>query len=117
MRRHSMVAALVAAAVFGVVSECAAQQGQARLSGFFIGAGLEPARVTETPDGGTSTTESGPGLAVVLGYAFNPMWAVYGGFSGAQLQPGGQDAVLHLDLGMRVHFRAPSKMLVPFAQM
>ncbi len=91
-------------------------QDKSRSAGFFVGGGLEGnGVVTEGADNG----ESGAGAGLVVGYGFNPRWALYGQLSGASINSidfDGTYGLGHFDVGARVHFRAPAKTVVPFVQ-
>jgi len=85
---------------------------------FFVGADLEVTSLVTTPIGSASTTESGPGLGLVLGYGFTPIWAVYGNLSGASLSDieGNGFGLRHFDVGLRAHFLSGPHVVVPFVQ-
>jgi len=85
---------------------------------FFVGADLEVAALVTTPTGSLSTTESGPGLGLVLGYGFTPIWAVYANLSGADMSDvdGNSFGLGHFDVGLRAHFLSGPHIVVPFVQ-
>jgi hypothetical protein len=85
-------------------------------SGFFLGAGLEGNGLATNEAG--STTESGSGAGLILGYGFSQRWSMYGNLSGAVMNDpdGGTYSLAHLDIGARVHFRTGPNVVVPFIQ-
>jgi hypothetical protein len=87
-------------------------------SGFFIGGGIESANITTNSGQGITTTETGSGLGLVLGYGFSKRWSLYGELSGATIDGsgGGQYTLAHLDVGARLHFRTGPNRIVPFLQ-
>ena len=89
-------------------------QGRSRAHGFFVGGSYEANGLAfEDEDG----TDSGSGAGLTLGYGFNHTFALYGQFSGASVDDdGGSYGLGHFDLGLRVHFLAPAKIVVPFVQ-
>lgn len=61
--------------------------------------------------------DTGGGVALTLGYGFNNRLTLYLGLSGAGLKPdagGDEYALVHADLGLLVHFRAPDQAWVPY---
>lgn len=111
MSRMNAFAALLLVAATSVA---AAQKSQS--TGFFLGAGLEGNGITTNESG--STTESGSGLGITLGYGFTPTWSLYGQLSGASINAdgGGTYTLAHFDIGARVHFRSGPNTVVPFLQ-
>jgi hypothetical protein len=90
----------------------ASTQGKSRSMGFFVGVNYEGnGAVVEDIDG----ADSGAGFGVTLGYGFTPQLALYGQLSGASMESGSY-ALGHFDIGLRAHFRAPAKTVVPFVQ-
>lgn len=88
-------------------------------SKFFIGGGIEGTSISTDVAGttATTTTESGTGAGLVIGYGFSPMWAIYGQASGANISAvGGSYGLGHFDVGARVHFRTGPNVVVPFVQ-
>jgi hypothetical protein len=88
-------------------------------SGFFLGAGLEGAGLAPNNNGINSSTDSGSGAGLVIGYGFNPRWSLYGALSGANMNASdfsGSYGLGHFDLGTRVHFRTGPNKVVPFVQ-
>jgi len=88
--------------------------GKSRSMGFFIGVAYESnGAVADGYD-----TEGGSGLGFTVGYGFTPHVALYGQFSGASIEApvANGKALGHFDLGIRLHFRAPEKTVVPFVQ-
>ena len=85
---------------------------------FFLGGDLEGTGIVTTQPNSGSTTESGPGLGLVLGYGFTPIWAVYGKLSGANMLDvnGNSFGLGHFDVGVRAHFRTGPHVVVPFVQ-
>jgi len=103
-----------------VVSGLVPQSGleRSRSAGFYLGLGLEGDGMVANESG--STTESGGGVGLVLGYGFSKRFSLYGELSGATMQTAdasGNYALAHVDLGTRVHFRAGPNALVPFLQL
>jgi hypothetical protein len=91
-------------------------QDKSRSQGFFVGAGLEGTAVSIEDE---DSTDSGGGFGVTVGYGFTPRLAIYGHFSGANVDSNdlvGEYGVGHFDIGARVHFRAPANTVVPFFQ-
>jgi hypothetical protein len=111
LRAHSL--ALIAL----LVTPSLAIAQKSTSSGFFVGLGLEGNGVTTNQSGG-STTESGSGGGLVLGYGFNDRWSLYGDVSSAIINAsgGGTYDIAHLDVGARVHFRTGPNTVVPFLQ-
>ncbi len=91
-----------------------APEGKSRARGFFLGGSLEGAAlVVEDSD----EADTGAGFGLTLGYGFNSTLALYGQLSGASIDvPGGSYYLGHFDLGLRLHFLAPAKRVVPFVQ-
>jgi hypothetical protein len=90
----------------------ASPQGKSRSMGFFVGVNYEGnGAVVEDIDG----ADSGAGFGVTLGYGFTPQLALYGQLSGASMESGSY-ALGHFDIGLRAHFRAPAKTVVPFVE-
>jgi hypothetical protein len=90
---------------------------RSRSSGFYLGLGLEGNGLLPNESG--STSESGGGAGVVLGYGFGKRFSLYGEMSGATMNyadGGGSYVLAHADLGTRLHFRAGPHALVPFLQ-
>jgi len=113
---------LAVATLIGLAASAAtasAQQGvlKSRSSGFFLGVGLEGNGLS-TDNSGTTTTESGAGGALLLGYGFSPRWSLYTEVSGANMNAdgGGTYTLAHFDVGARVHFRTGPNTVVPFIQ-
>jgi hypothetical protein len=111
--------AYVPATYTPVVSGLVAQSGleRSRSAGFYAGLGLEGDGIAANESG--STTESGAGVGLVLGYSFSKRFSLYGELSAARMEMadgGGTYALGHVDLGTRVHFRAGPNILVPFLQ-
>ena len=88
--------------------------GRSRARGFFIGGAFEGTGVAfENNDG----VDSGAGVGLTLGYGFTQNFALYGQLSGASVDDApGSYGLGHFDLGLRVHFLAPAKTVVPFVQ-
>jgi hypothetical protein len=86
---------------------------KSRSEGFFVGVAYEGNGFAfEDAD----ATDSGPGVGVTVGYGFHPNFSAYAQFSAASVD-GGLDekyGVAHIDIGTRVHFRAPAKTVVPY---
>jgi len=94
----------------------AQKQNKSRSMGFFVGGGFEGNGVAVE---GSDVTESGSGFGLTLGYGFTPRVAIYGQISGARVESAdvfGDYGLGHFDVGARVHFRAPTKTVVPFIQ-
>ena len=90
---------------------------RSRSTGFYFGLGLEGDGILANESG--STSESGGGLGLVLGYGFSRRFSLYGELSGATMESAdgsGTYALAHADLGTRVHFRAGAGTVVPFLQ-
>jgi hypothetical protein len=100
----------------GVISQTSIMQ-KSRSGGFFIGTGFEGNGIV-TNLGSGSTTESGAGGALVLGYGFTPRWSLYGELSAANINGsgGGTYSLAHVDVGARVHFLTRTHTVVPFVQ-
>jgi len=113
--RLALCAALTALFV-SATPTLANAQNKSRASGFFLGGTYEgTAAVVEDSD----VTESGAGAGLIVGYGFTQRLAVFGQFSGASIESSDGLAnygLGHFDAGMRVHFLAPAKRVVPFAQ-
>jgi hypothetical protein len=87
---------------------------KSRTRGFFVGGSYEGNGVV-FEDG--DETDSGAGFGVTLGYGFTPKLALYGQLSGASVDDSiGSYGLGYFDLGLRAHFRAPAKTVVPFVQ-
>ena len=73
--------------------------------------------MTQQPSGGSST-ESGAGLGLLVGYGFTPTWALYANLSGDNMTAidGSTFGLGHFDVGMRAHFLTGSHVVVPFVQ-
>jgi hypothetical protein len=98
-----------------VVQQPAMQRS--RSTGFYFGLGLEGDGILANESG--STSESGGGLGLVLGYGFTRRFSLYSELSGATMQSAdgsGSYSLAHADLGTRVHFRAGAGTVVPFLQ-
>lgn len=111
-RRQANVSAPVGAAASSQVIP----QGKSRSRGFFVGVGLEGNGVVVE---GSDEAESGSGFGVTVGYGFNRQVAIYGQISGANIDSSdgfGSYGLGHFDIGVRGHFRAPEKTVVPFIQ-
>jgi hypothetical protein len=95
-----------------------ARSVKSRSAKFFFGGHLERTAMVTTQPGFATTTESGPGLGLVLGYGFTPTWALYGTLSGAATTDldGGDFGLAHIDGGVRAHFLTGSHVVVPFVQ-
>lgn len=119
MKRPYRLAVATLIGLAASAGSLSAQQGiqKSRSSGFFLGVGLEGNGLSTT-NAGTTTTESGTGGALLLGYGFSPRWSLYSEFSGAEMNAtgGGSYALGHFDLGARVHFRTGPNTVVPFLQ-
>jgi len=87
-------------------------------SKFFVGAEFEGNGIVTQLPGGGSTTESGAGVGLVVGYGFTPVWALYANFSGASMtaSDGTPFGLGHFDVGMRAHFLTGPHVVVPFVQ-
>ena len=89
-------------------------QNKSRARGFFFG-GLYEGNGVAFQNG--SRANLGPGFGVTFGYGLTPTLAVYGQLSGVNDNSVyGNFGLGHVDLGLRVHFRAPVKTVVPFVQ-
>jgi hypothetical protein len=89
---------------------------RSRSKGFFLGLGVEGSGIQTNVSG--STTESGGGGGLVLGYGFSKRWSLYTDVSDAVMNAtgGGTYSLAHADLGARIHFRSGAHALVPFLQ-
>jgi hypothetical protein len=90
---------------------------RSRSTGFYLGLGLEGNGLLPKERG--STSESGGGLGVVLGYGLGRRFSLYAEMSGATMEyadGSGSYALAHADLGTRLHFRAGPNAVVPFLQ-
>ncbi|HEY9227605.1 MAG TPA: outer membrane beta-barrel protein [Gemmatimonadaceae bacterium] len=121
MKRSILLVALVASTAAQVVS---AQPYKSRSMGFYLGAGIETDVVDVKTNG--APTEWGGGGALVAGYGFSKRWSAFAQLSGARMSASNNDpnvdvgqhyTLAHLDVGTRVHFRAPQRMISPFAQL
>ncbi len=118
------VTLLIVSTVLAVVVTAVSVQAQpapqkSNSSGFFLGLGLEGTAIATNVSGSPSTTESGPGFGLVLGYGFTPQWSLYGQLSAASIHNAsgvGTYGLGHFDLGARVHFRTGPNTVVPFLQ-
>jgi hypothetical protein len=113
MTKYFAAAAVLLAATFA--STAAEAQDKSRSERFFVGVGLEGNGVVVED----SDTESGGGIGLVVGYGFTRHLAVFGQLSGASIESAdgmGSYGLGHFDLGLRAHFRAPTKTVVPFVQ-
>lgn len=93
---------------------------KSRSRGFFLGFGLEGNGIVPYDNGLSSSTESGRGGGLVIGYGFSPRWSLYGVLSGARMDAAdfsGTYGLGHFDLGTRVHFPRGSSRAVPFLQL
>jgi hypothetical protein len=100
----------------GIMSQASIIQ-KSRSGGFFVGTGFEGNGIV-TDMSGSSTSESGVGGALVLGYGFSPRWSLYGELSTARINTseGGTYSLAEVDIGTRVHFLTPTHTAVPFIQ-
>ena len=98
-----------------VTPAVATAQNKSRARGFFVGGSYEGNGVAfQNGDG----AHLGPGFGVTLGYGFTPRLALYGQLSGVSDDSVyGNYGLGHIDLGLRVHVRAPAKTVVPFVQL
>jgi hypothetical protein len=89
---------------------------RSRSKGFFMGLGVEGNGLQLDQAG--SSTESGGGGGLVLGYGFSKRWSMYVDASDAVMKAtsGGTYNLAHGDLGFRLHFRSGAHRLVPFLQ-
>lgn len=111
--RVALSAALMALLITAIPSIAQAQD-KSRSRGFFIGASLDGNGVSFEDAG---DAESGAGFGITFGYGFTPKLALYGQWTGASIDSVDGDYGLgHFDLGLRVHFRAPAKTVVPYVQ-
>lgn len=96
-----------------------AARGISTSEGFYLGIGLEGDGLLSTEGGINSTTESGRGFGVGVGYGFTRRASLYFAVSGARMDSldfVGTYALAHVDLGTRVHFRSGAGRVVPFVQ-
>jgi hypothetical protein len=88
---------------------------RANTSGFFIGLALNGSAIRA--DKVSSSTESGGGLALQLGWGFTKQFAMFIDGSAARIASDAGDYDLaHFDIGARWHFVSPSRALVPFLE-
>ena len=108
-------AQVTSAASAQVTPEVATAQNKSRARGFFVGGSYEGNGVAFQNGDGAGL---GPGFGVTLGYGFTPRLALYGQLSGVSDDSVyGNYGLGHIDLGLRVHFRAPARTVVPFVQL
>ena len=108
-------AQVTSAASAQVTPEVATAQNKSRARGFFVGGSYEGNGVAFQNGDGAGL---GPGFGVTLGYGFTTRLALYGQLSGVSDDSVyGNYGLGHIDLGLRVHFRAPAKTVVPFVQL
>ena len=111
-----VLSAAITALIVSATPTLANAQDKSRARGFFLGGTYEGnGVVVEDSD----TTESGAGAGLIVGYGFTQRLAVFGQLSGASVESAdgsGNYGLGHFDVGMRVHFLAPAKRVVPFAQ-
>jgi hypothetical protein len=88
---------------------------KSKTTAFFMGASYDGNAITTA---NSSTTESGTGGGLTIGYGFNNQFAVYGAVNLATINAdaGGTYGLVHVDLGARVHFRSGPNVVVPFIQ-
>lgn len=91
-------------------------QDKSRSQRFFLGASYEGVGVVAED---SDEAESGRGFGITAGYGFTNRLALYTQFSGASVESIDfidNYGAGHFDIGLRVHFRAPAKTVVPFLQ-
>ncbi len=94
--------------------EILSQGGRSRARGFFLGGSYENNGVAVED---IDETDSGSGYGITIGYGFTSTLALYGQLNGASVgEEGGDYTIRHFDLGLRLHFLAPAKVVVPFVQ-
>jgi hypothetical protein len=79
-KRSALFPVAIAVAVLGsaVSSQAQTAPQKSSSSGFFLGGGIEGNGIVSTQTDLPSTTESGPGAGLVVGYGFNPTFSLYG---------------------------------------
>jgi hypothetical protein len=108
---------LLTCLLLGVTFKTTQAQGSAGAKGFFLGAGLNGSllNLDEALDDEDDESENGGGLMLQLGFGFNPKLALFLEGSAAAMDTEGESwALVHGDLGLRYHFAAPGRKLVPF---
>ncbi len=85
---------------------------------FWLGVGLEGNGILAN-DALNSSTDSGAGIGLSIGYGFTPRWSLYSVLSGASMTASdfsGTYGLGHFDLGTRIHFGHDSGRVRPFVQ-
>ena len=111
----SSIAGPVARPTMPNVPPAAEAVWRANTSGFFIGLALNGSAIRA--DKVSSSTESGGGLSLQLGWGFTKQFAMFIDGSAARIASDAGDYDLaHFDIGARWHFVSPSRALVPFLE-
>ena len=85
---------------------------------FWLGVGFEGNGILAN-DALNSSTDSGGGIGLSVGYGFTPRWSLYSVLSGASMTASdfsGTYGLGHFDLGTRIHFGNDSGRVRPFVQ-
>jgi opacity protein-like surface antigen len=109
--RRVALATVMAAIV--ATPDVSAAQARSRSTGITFGGGLAGAALS-TDFEGTTTTESGSGFNLELGWGFTKNWSAFVGINSATIESDIEYGLAQVDLGARYTFRQPTHQVRPY---